>query len=406
MSNGYLKCNNNSLSFDSASNIVKSGIGTSVIVGTSTPIYWNGASFTSVSTSGMTVGNATNAVNATKDSDGNIISSTYLPLSANKDLTGYLSWQNKADSGWNEDLTKAAIRSVGAPGDTVNGVSYFMSLQTYSGHWGLGTYNYGASSGGYGNQLLWHYTENGAESNVYPYIAFDPKYGIVVTTNNTGITHNRSGRIVRFGVGSGGINRGIYDDNLSKWMIYNPSTTSDNYISTSVGRIVTTKAYNSNDIRCDWNNTETGQAGLFFYIDGRGAVLKMSYSNISDRQLKKNFVSYDSIKDIYLDFKPTYFNYKDNPYRDSKTINNGLIAQDIIQTFEKNNLDYKDFNLVYEIQASDSDKIYLDGKDTNYMVNYDFLHGYHIKFGQEIYKELSDKIKALEERIAQLEANA
>ena len=83
----------------------------------------------------------------------------------------------------------------------------------------------------------------------------------------------------------------------------------------------------------------------------------------------------------------------------------GLIAQDIINSFEDNNMNYKDYDIISEIVTNEI--ISLNGFDSGdkiYRLNYDNLHAYHIAFGQEIYKELNSKIDMLKKEISKLKS--
>lgn len=130
----------------------------------------------------------------------------------------------------------------------------------------------------------------------------------------------------------------------------------------------------------------------------------------SDVRIKKNFSSLNNIKNLYMGFKPKQYKYKEVYYKDKnirdENYHFGLIAQEVINNFINNGLDVSQYNIVEETKCFDgSSESGLISNGKKLMINYENLHALHIAFGQEIYKELTDKIEKLENRVKELEEN-
>lgn len=401
MSNGFLTCNSNILSWTqtipiekggsgatTAGNALKNFIGNAAIGEANKPLYWNGNTFVKIDK----VAAANSADVATYDSQNNNIASTYLPLSGDKEITGYLQFPLTYNSSWNGQLNNSILRFTGND-DSQNSVAYLLSIKTRDASWGLGLYN-GVSD--YQNHLIWHYLPDNSEDNSpTPQIRFDHTYGIVCdNTGDTGMTHIKGEQCLRFGIGASGVNRGIYDEKLGSWMIYNGGS-NQNSICTARGRIITTNSPNSNTMYMWWSGSS-----VKLQVDSTELTLLHS----SDRRLKQDILTLPTIKDLYMDLNPVQFNFKKSSVYHTPGLQTGLIAQDIIDTFSKYNLNAEDYALIgKEVEPAEDEKPYLD-TDWYYTLDYTSLHAYHIKFGQEIYTELSNRISVLESRIRELEA--
>ena len=126
-------------------------------------------------------------------------------------------------------------------------------------------------------------------------------------------------------------------------------------------------------------------------------------SSSSDYRLKENISSIKNIKDIYLNLKPKQYRFKENCDDNAEKLHFGLIAQEVVSLFEQNGFDTDNLDLIerYNTRPYTDEGAYIrDGKA--YRINYENLHAYHIRFGQEIYAELTDRCDKLEEENKEL----
>ena len=117
-------------------------------------------------------------------------------------------------------------------------------------------------------------------------------------------------------------------------------------------------------------------------------------SSSSDLRLKKEILPVKNIKSLYLDFKPKQYSFKDGCAENDK-VHYGLLAQQVIHVLERNNIDWKNSDLIEEYET----RSYMDeGKyagKTAYRINYENLHALHIAFAQEMYHELEELKKEI-----------
>ena len=145
-----------------------------------------------------------------------------------------------------------------------------------------------------------------------------------------------------------------------------------------------------------WNNNTLGCT-----VDETN--LAIATSTYSDLRLKKDITSLSNVKDIYLDFKPKTYHFKDDGMYHSGRYENGLIAQEVINVFIKHGLNPDEYDLIDKLNPIEHTKQGLYVNDgIIYKLNYNNLHAFHIAAIQEIYKELLEKIKDLQKQIDDL----
>ena len=121
----------------------------------------------------------------------------------------------------------------------------------------------------------------------------------------------------------------------------------------------------------------------------------------SDKRLKYDFSDINDVEKFYMLLNPQNYRFKTSDTDDK--VHTGLIAQELIESLTTCGLDYKDYNIIEEYEPRDFTD---EGKYSNgeklYRINYENLHGYHIAFAQDLYKEiesLKQEIKELKETI-------
>ena len=141
---------------------------------------------------------------------------------------------------------------------------------------------------------------------------------------------------------------------------------------------------------CYWTGSK-----LDFNVDGQ-YIGHAVIDNGSDRRLKGD------IKDIpdnvmkaisELQFKDYYFLADDEKKRHP-----GIIAQDLIEIFEKNDLDWHDYGIVYEQEREGP-----EGYTKYYSINYENLDTYVIAYLKDKVEKQDEIIKELQGRIEKLE---
>ena len=131
----------------------------------------------------------------------------------------------------------------------------------------------------------------------------------------------------------------------------------------------------------------------------KGKTFKVASS--SDKRLKYDFSDINNVEKFYMLLNPQNYRFKTSDTDDK--VHTGLIAQELIESLTTCGLDYKDYNIIEEYEPRDFTD---EGKYSNgeklYRINYENLHGYHIAFAQDLYKEiesLKQEIKELKETI-------
>lgn len=130
---------------------------------------------------------------------------------------------------------------------------------------------------------------------------------------------------------------------------------------------------------------------------------KVQLQTSSDIRLKKEIQSLNDVKDLYLGFKPKQYKFKTNTLGDDEQIRYGLIANEVKSNLDRCGYNSSDYQIVetYQTNGFSGQQAYIrDG--VGLRINYENLHALHIAFGQQIYKELTDKIDALQKELQEL----
>lgn len=163
---------------------------------------------------------------------------------------------------------------------------------------------------------------------------------------------------IYFGIGSGGTNRGIYDYNIGKWIIY-----AGNLTSTS-------------------QKVKTGLGG---------------FDTGSDRKRKNIVGEINYAKDFVMSLQPIQYIWKDD---EEEKINLGFVAQEVNELNKKFNIN---FNIASAIYAGETDKVYhgedVDDKELEWFLDYNELIAPLVQVVQDQEKIIDD----LERRLSQLE---
>ena len=136
------------------------------------------------------------------------------------------------------------------------------------------------------------------------------------------------------------------------------------------------------------------------FADGHVDATNFTLSHSSDRRLKDDINELDEkLINTYMSLKPSSYVFKDDGAYHKDGHEFGLIAQDIIQAFTDNNLDFNDYTLVnVENTLDNKQKEILGGDDHYYSVDYDNLHALHIL----VNKNQEKRIQILENEIENL----
>ena len=130
---------------------------------------------------------------------------------------------------------------------------------------------------------------------------------------------------------------------------------------------------------------------------------KVQLQTSSDIRLKKEIQSLNDVKDLYLGFKPKQYKFKTDTLGDDEQIRYGLIANEVKNNLDRCGLNSSDYQIIetYQTNEHTGQQAYIrDG--VGLRINYENLHALHIAFGQQIYKELTDKIYALQKEVQEL----
>lgn len=139
-------------------------------------------------------------------------------------------------------------------------------------------------------------------------------------------------------------------------------------------------------------------------IYSRGGKVQLQSS--SDIRLKKEIQSLNDVKDLYLGFKPKQYKFKTTNLGDDEQIRYGLIANEVKSNLDRCGYNSSDYQIIetYQTNGFSGQQAYIrDG--VGLRINYENLHALHIAFGQQIYKELTDKIYALQKEVQELKGN-
>ena len=139
-------------------------------------------------------------------------------------------------------------------------------------------------------------------------------------------------------------------------------------------------------------------------IYSRGGKVQLQSS--SDIRLKKEIQSLNDVKDLYLGFKPKQYKFKTTNLGDDEQIRYGLIANEVKSNLDRCGYNSSDYQIIekYQTNGFSGQQAYIrDG--VGLRINYENLHALHIAFGQQIYKELTDKIYVLQKELQELKGN-
>lgn len=139
-------------------------------------------------------------------------------------------------------------------------------------------------------------------------------------------------------------------------------------------------------------------------IYSRGSKVQLQSS--SDIRLKKEIQSLNDVKDLYLGFKPKQYKFKTTNLGDDEQIRYGLIANEVKSNLDRCGYNSSNYQIIetYQTNGFSGQQAYIrDG--VGLRINYENLHALHIAFGQQIYKELTDKIYALQKELQELKGN-
>lgn len=139
-------------------------------------------------------------------------------------------------------------------------------------------------------------------------------------------------------------------------------------------------------------------------IYSRGSKVQLQSS--SDIRLKKEIQSLNDVKDLYLGFKPKQYKFKTTNLGDDEQIRYGLIANEVKSNLDRCGYNSSNYQIIetYQTNGFSGQQAYIrDG--VGLRINYENLHALHIAFGQQIYKELTGKIYALQKELQELKGN-
>lgn len=122
----------------------------------------------------------------------------------------------------------------------------------------------------------------------------------------------------------------------------------------------------------------------------------------SDKRMKNPKGTIDKVRDFYMALKPLQYTFKkgvDN--EDPENMHYGLIAQDVLKTYEKcYNTDKQ--GIVKKLETIDEGTIKVLGENQKYVINYNELHAFHIAMIQDLQAEiesLKSEIESLRKEI-------
>ena len=275
--------------------------------------------------------------------------------------------------------------------------SSYMSISNGTGGVTIGSFSDAGritiSSSGLGNSILYNSVISGKSnaglclSSNYFYTP-EIQTGALVTGYMfvNGIKLDQRGNYLCFSTGDGIFTKDV----LLKSTITDSGVTSSDYATPCVSTLY------SHTAAFGWDD----KSYLHLLIDGKTYWCSGTFS---DERTKKNISDIENIKNIYLDFSPKKYKYKDIGLVDSGKYHTGLIAQDIIQTFENNGLNAEEYDLVYTVDNKNDLVKGFDSSKSIYRLNYENLHALHIAFSKEFYYEYQDQIQKLKNRVAELE---
>lgn len=149
----------------------------------------------------------------------------------------------KVSSAYFNAPNKAPIYFTG----TTTSSSYYpcIDIKVKNGDWAIGNYDSSAAVYRNGNALAFFYnpdSNTSSTNNETGVVGFSPSYGVSTRSTGMGFRHyheheTAGSRAIFFGVDTNGINRGIFDDNKNRWVIF---VSNDAYLRTTIS--MTSKA--------------------------------------------------------------------------------------------------------------------------------------------------------------------
>jgi len=258
--------------------------------------------------------------------------------------------------------------------------------------------------------------------------AYRAQLNIVNDTNSTDTfltaTRTNTSQQVRFGVGAGGTNRGIYDASADAWMIYMNSSNAlilgtskgNTNIYSANGYYFYTSATSSNPYAFRMTTSNALSLGGSGYL-WRSVYAATTTISTSDRNKKKDFTEFDDrFEKLFDELKPQRFKFIENT---SNRYHSGFIAQDVEDSLENvglTALDFagfcKDARLKPELNkdfAESEDDYLLDdegNKTYDYSLRYSefiALNTWQIQKLKAKVSEQQTEIENLKERVSMLE---
>ena len=289
------------------------------------------------------------------------------------------------------------------------------SVKTYNGAWTSGTYN--------NRYYLTYTTDSNYNSQTNDFIhglMIDPSdryiYGYGMSINNSGSDtyyNAQNGTYsISFGIGSGGVNRGIYDHTRGHWTLLNDANYTYLRSSDSILLVPKNNAYGYIEVQ-----HASSKPAIFPSVNNGGYVGISSYRfttffsvnavNVSsDRRLKEDISDdFTKLEDFFTLLRPVSYKLKSD--EEEKT-HMGFIAQDIEEALEVSGIDPDTFAFLTKDDIdpeSESAEIFDDG--VSYGLGYTeliALNTHMIQKQKSIIDEQQKKIEDLESRLAKLEA--
>lgn len=130
-------------------------------------------------------------------------------------------------------------------------------------------------------------------------------------------------------------------------------------------------------------------------INGSDSTFVETTNTPSDKRLKEHISCLSDMENFFMDLKPVCFKYHDGLYSNysgKQPLKFGFYAQDILDTFKNNGLDWHDYCIVVKetIDVSPKEQKYIDGTcDGILKVNYKEFTALNTKMIQNVYKATS-----------------